>query len=228
MAGLRRRRRLYRSSTPRRNPPAPCLGHSPRALPASRRSAGPGPSPGRGRREAARLGRATNRPASPCYLVRRRCPEPLEESLDLRLARLRRHDLSFPDTTAATGASRAQSAPGPGRSYGCRLSPRRRAEGSPRRSAPTCPVAMTARARGRSTIHCLSRRGRESPPSPGSGGAFRVRAPPRRPALGPPAPPPLLRPRRLSGFTAPSSASRFPSLNVNGDVSPPEPPVSSG
>lgn len=52
-------------------------------------------------------------PAAPRYLVGRRCPKPLEEGLDLRLARLRRHDLSFPATPAGTAAGRAQSPPRP-------------------------------------------------------------------------------------------------------------------
>lgn len=78
-------------------------------------TARPGAHRGLARAQTAAEGK---QPDSPRYLVRRRCPEPLEESLDLRLAGLRRHDLSFPDTTAATGAGRIQSAQGSGRSTG--------------------------------------------------------------------------------------------------------------
>lgn len=162
------------------------LPRSPPTRPPHRRSAArspaaPGPSPARGRSEAAPLRKLGGRPAPPDYLIRRRCPEPLEESLNLRLARLRRHVLSFPDTTAATGAGRAQSARGGGPQYGCRLSPHRAADGPPRGSAPACPVAMTTggggTARRRSAINRSNRHGcspgRGSGPAPApKGGRF--------------------------------------------------------
>lgn len=185
------------------------LPRSPPTRPPHRRSAArspaaPSPSPARGRSEAAPLGKAGGRPAPPGYLIRRRCPEPLEESLNLRLARLRRHVLSFPDTTAATGAGRAQSAQGVGPQYGCRLSPHRAADGPPRGSAPTCPVAMTTgggegarrgaapplTAPTATAVHREGAQGRPRRP----GWAFRVRVPPRRLALAQPSHRPLLRP----------------------------------
>lgn len=209
------------------------LPRSPPTRPPHRRSAArspaaPSPSPARGRSEAAPLGKAGGRPAPPGYLIRRRCPEPLEESLNLRLARLRRHVLSFPDTTAATGAGRAQSAQGVGPQYGCRLSPHRAADGPPRGSAPTCPVAMTTggggggTARRRSAINrsnrhgCSPGRGSGAAPAPrvGVSGEGPSSAPCASPAITPSAAP-ACRPRRFSSFTASSPANRFLSLNAN-------------
>lgn len=67
------------------------------------RSRSPGPRPRRPNPGPQRTGPAR-------YLVGRRRPEPFEKSLDLRLARLRRHHLSFPHATASTGPGRAQRA----------------------------------------------------------------------------------------------------------------------
>lgn len=89
------------------------------------------------------------RPSSPAarYLVGRRRPQPPEEGLDLRPARLRRHRLSFPHATAATGgatgAGRAPPAPASeGGQPGHRLPPARGSAAAAREGSGTAGRAL--------------------------------------------------------------------------------------
>lgn len=205
----------------------------PRRCSATRTPVGPGPSPGC--RAAAHLRIAADCLAPPCYLVRRCCAEPLEESMDLRLGRLRRHDLSFPDTTAVMAEPeqrrgraevRVPLEPTLGRkrvpagvsSY---LLPHQDSGGvGPVRYQPRQPPhpvrLLVGRGVGGPYFNRAQRRSRDP------GWALRVRDPPRPPSS---TTTPAYRPHCLSGIRASSAANGF--LSLNGNVPASETPVSS-